>query len=97
MGNLPGQEMLLNQAGNLQLLLQAFSGADLRFLFTHELGHPNRRGGLRGQVLEQPAIVTRVVLVAEPWTQAEHADQLALTDQRHHQPDTGGAQGCARR
>ena len=52
-------------------------------LLAHELADPERRRGLRGQVVEQPPVVGRVRLVGEAGPEVEHADQLALADERH--------------
>ena len=49
-----GQEVLLDQPGDLELLLDALARARLGLLLAHELADPQRRRRLRGQVLEQP-------------------------------------------
>ena len=44
---------------------------------THELTDAQRRRRLRGEVVEQPAVVGGVVLLGEPRAEVERADQLA--------------------
>jgi hypothetical protein len=61
------------------------TGERCGFLLADELGYPQRRSSLRGQVLEQSAVVTRVFLVAQTWTDVENANQLALRDERQSQ------------
>ena len=61
--------------------------ARLGLLLAHELAHPQRRRGLCGEVVEQLAVVRRVVLLAESRPEVEDTDQLALADQRDGQLD----------
>ena len=81
------QEVLLDQLGDLQLLLEALAAADLGLLLAHELADAHGRRRLRGEALEQPAVVARVLLVGEPRAEVEQADQLALGDERHDELD----------
>ena len=53
----------------------------------HELADPQRRRGLGGEVVEQLAVVGGVLLLGEPRPEVEHADQLALADERHRELD----------
>ena len=66
--------------------------ARLGRLAAHELGHLQRRRGLRGERVEQPLVVGRVLLVGEPRAEVERADQLAARDERHDQRHARGAQ-----
>jgi hypothetical protein len=56
-GQLLGQELLLDQLGDPQLLLDPLTLADLGLLLADQLGDPHRRGGVAGQVVEQLAVV----------------------------------------
>lgn len=58
---LAGQEALLDQVRDAQLLRGALTVEGLDGLLAHELGDPQRRGRLRGQVGEQLAVVRGVV------------------------------------
>ena len=81
-GKLLGQEVLLDQPGDLELLLEALARGGLRLLLAHELGDPQRRRRLAGEVVEQLAVVGGVVLLREARSEVEHPDQLALADER---------------
>ena len=83
------QEVLLDQLRDRELLLEAVARADLGLLLAHELADAHRRRRLRGERLEQPAVVGRVVLVGEPAPDVEQADELAVGDQRHDERDAG--------
>ena len=63
-----------------------------RLLLADELGDAQRRRGLTGQVLQQFAVLRGVLLLGQPRTQIDQADQLALRDERDHQLDASGAQ-----
>ena len=82
-GQRAGQEVLLDQPGDLQLLLEALAAADLGLLLAHELADAHRRRRLRGEALEQLAVVAGVLLLGQPRAEVEHPDQLALGDERH--------------
>ena len=56
-GQLLGQELLLDQLGDPQLLLDPLTLADLGLLLADQLGDPHGRGGVAGQVVEQLAVV----------------------------------------
>ena len=84
------QEVLLDQLRHRELLLEAVAGANLDLLLAHELADAHRRRRLRGERLEQPAVVGRVVLVGEARPDVEQADQLAVGDERDDQRDAGG-------
>ena len=92
-----GQEVLLDQLGDLELLLEALAGGGLGLLLAHELADPQRRRGLRGEVVEQLAVVGGVLLLGQPRAEVEHADQLALADQRDGELDAGRLQLGQRR
>ena len=79
------QEVLLDQLGHLELVLHALPAAGLRLLLPDQLGHAHGGGGLGGQVLQQLAVVRRVLLLGQPRSQVQHADQLALGHQGDHQ------------
>ena len=63
--------------------------ARLGLLLAHELADPQRRRGLRGEVVEQLAVVGGVLLLGQPRPEVEHADQLALADERDGELDAG--------
>ena len=86
-GQLARQEVLLDQPRDLELLLEALAGRGLGLLLAHELADPQRRRGLRGEVVEQLAVVGGVVLLGQPRAEVEHADQLALADERDGELD----------
>jgi hypothetical protein len=56
-GQLVGQELLLDELGDLQLLLHPLPLADLGLLLADQLGDPDGGRGVRGQVVEQLAVV----------------------------------------
>ena len=89
LGELLGQEVLLDQLGDLELLLEALARGRLGLLLAHELADPQRRRGLRGEVVEQLAVVGGVLLLGQPRPEVEDADQLALADQRDGELDAG--------
>ena len=60
-----------------------------------QLADPQGRRRLGGQVVEQLAVVGGVLLLRAARTEVEHADQLALADQRHGQLDAGRLHGAA--
>ena len=76
------QQGLLDQPGDLKLLLDALTLARLNLLLAHELGHAHGRRGLGRQVVQQFTVVAGVLLLAAPRSQVDHADQFALADQR---------------
>ncbi len=86
-GKHPRQEVLLDELGDVELLLDALTLADLGLLLAHELAHLHRRRGLRGEALEQPPVVRRVLLIREAGAQVQHPDQLALGHERHDHGD----------
>ena len=92
LGELLGEEVLLDQLGDLELLLEALARGGLGLLLAHELADPQRRRGLRGEVVEQLAVVGGVLLLGQPRPEVEHADQLALADERDRELDAGGLQ-----
>ena len=83
---------MLNQARDAQFLLQPFTLLRLDLLFAHQLRHAHGRRSLRGEVVEQGAIVGRVVLIAQARAEIQQADQFALRHQRHDQPRARFAQ-----
>ncbi len=84
-GQLVRQELLLDQLGDLELLLVALALGGLGGLLADQLRDPDRGCGLRGEGGQQAAIVGRVVLLGQPRPEVERADQLALGYQRHDQ------------
>ena len=90
LGELLGEEVLLDQLGDLELLLEALARGRLGLLLAHELADPQRRRGLGGEVVEQLAVVGGVLLLGEPRAEVEDADQLALADERDRELDPGG-------
>ena len=89
-GELLGEEVLLDQLRDLELLLEALARGGLGLLLADELADPQRRRGLRGEVVEQLAVVGGVLLLGQPRAEVEHADQLALADERDGELDAGG-------
>jgi hypothetical protein len=96
-GELARKEVLLDQPGDLELVLDALPLACLSLLLAHELADTQRRCGLRGEVVEQTPIVGRVVLIGEPRSEVEQADQLTLADERDDEPYAGRSQCRERR
>ena len=77
------EELLLDELRDAELLLDALARSDLGLLLAHELRDTDGRRGLRGELLEEPAVIRGVVLVGEPAAEVEEADELALADERH--------------
>ena len=100
-GGSRGQELPLDELGDLELLLDALPGLELVRLLADEpadqLGHPQGRGGPLGQVLQELAVVDGVVALAAPRPEAEQADQPGLADQRHDEPHAGRLERVAGR
>ena len=53
-------------------------GRGLGLLLADQLATRSGRRGVRGQVVEQLAVVGGVVLLGQPRAEVQHADQLAL-------------------
>ena len=92
LGKLLGQEVLLDQPGDLELLLEALPGHGLSLLLADELADPQRRRRLSGEIVEQLAVVGGVLLLGHPRPQVQDPDQLALADERHDQLHAGRSQ-----
>ena len=92
-GQLLGQELLLDQPGDVQFLLDALAGEGLRLLLADQLRHADGGGRVGRQVLEQPAVVGGVLPLRPARAQAQHADELPRRHQRHHEADAGLPQG----
>jgi len=69
--HLSRQEVLLDQASDLELVLDALTGADLQFLLAHQLPDPHRRSRLGGQILEQLAVVGGIILLRQTRSEVE--------------------------
>jgi hypothetical protein len=96
-GQLLGEEVLLDQSRDFQLLLEALPCRRLCFLFAHELTDAQRRRSLRGQIVKQLPIVGRVILFREARSEVEDTDELALADQRDSQLHPRGPELAHRR
>jgi hypothetical protein len=80
---------LLDYTSNSQLLLKTFALSGFDLLLADQLSDPDGGRGLSSQMVEQPAILRRVILLAETVAQIEQTDQFALTDQWHDQLHAG--------
>src|SRR5215213_370585 len=89
LGHTLGQEGLLDQARDPELLLDALALLGLLLLLADELGYLHSRCCLGGQVVEELPVVGRVLLLGESRTEVEKPDQLALAHQRHDHLDIG--------
>src|SRR5215208_5871243 len=78
LGHTLGKEGLLDEARDPQLLLDALALLGLLLLLAHQLGYLHGRSRLGGQVVEELAVVGRVLLLGEARPQVEKPDQLAL-------------------
>ena len=72
-GELFRQEVLLDQARDLELLLDPLARPDLDLLLADELADAHGRSGLGGEVVEQLPIVARVRLVGQPRARGSEA------------------------
>src|SRR5919112_234795 len=88
-----GEEGLLDQARDPELLLDALALLGLLLLLADELGDLHRRCCLGSQVVEELPVVGRVLLLGETRSQVEKPDQLALAHQRHDHLDVGRLHG----
>ena len=86
-GQVLRQEVLLDQRRDAELLLDPLARARLGLLPAHELRDLERRRGLRRERVEQLAVVRRVLLPRQPGPEVEHADELALGDERRDELD----------
>jgi hypothetical protein len=96
-GQLLGQELLLDDLGDLELLLDPLPLAGFGLLLPDQLADPHGGGRVAGQRVEQPQVIGRVAAFGPSWAQTEQADQAARRDQRDHQDHAGGLQGLQRR
>jgi hypothetical protein len=78
---------VLDEPRHLQLLLDALALLRLGLLLAHQLGHAKSRCSLSGKIVEQGAVVGRVILFAQSRAEIEDTDQLSLRNERHGQPD----------
>ena len=76
-----GQQRLLNGAGDAQFGLDALAFDRGQLLLAYKLGDTHGRRGLYGQVVQQPAIVAGILLVAAALADVDDAYQFSLTDQ----------------
>ena len=65
------QEVLLDQPRDLELGLEALARRRLGLLLADQLADAQRRRRLRGEVVEQPPVVGRVVLLGQPRAEVE--------------------------
>src|SRR5215218_5237837 len=93
LGHRLGQQGLLDQARDPELLLNALALLGLLLLLADELGDLHRRCCLGGQVVEELPVVGRVLLLGEARPQIEKPDQLALAHQGHDHLDCGFLHG----
>src|SRR5215211_143320 len=92
-----GEEGLLDQARDPELLLDALPLLGLLLLLADELRYLHGRCRLGGQVVKQLPVVGRVLLLGEARPQVEQPDQLALANERHDHLDVGRLHGRKRR
>src|SRR5215218_7101336 len=91
-----GEESLLDQARDPELLLDALPLLGLLLLLADKLGDLHGRRGLGSEVVQELPVVGRVLLLGEARAQVEEPDQLSLAHQRHDHLDLGrlhGSQG----
>ena len=88
----PREEVLLDQLGDLELLLDPLARPRLCGLLLDELGDLEGGGGLGREAVEEALVVRRVLLVGEARAEVESADELAAADQRHDERDAGLAE-----
>src|SRR5215211_16952 len=88
-----GEEGLLDQARDPELLLDALPLLGLLLLLADELRYLHGRCRLGGQVVKQLPVVGRVLLLGEARAQVEEPDQLALANERHDHLDVGRLHG----
>ena len=96
-GQLLGQELLLDELGDLQFLVDPLPLTGFGLLLPDQLADPHRRGGVASQRVEQAQVVGRIAALGPPGAQAEQADQAARGDQRHDQDHARGLQRVQRR
>src|SRR5215213_481425 len=92
-GHVFGEEGLLDQARDPELLLDALAFLGLLLLLADELGYLHGRRGLGGEVVQELPVVGRVLLLGEAGPQVEEPDQLALANERHDHLDVGRLHG----
>ena len=64
-------------------MLEPLPRANLGLLLLDELRHADRRRGVRGELIEEAAVVGGVLLFRKPRSEVQQADELALTHERH--------------
>ena len=90
-GGLLREELLLDELGDLQLVVDPLAGSRLLGAVPHEVGDADGRRRVAGQVVEQAAVIEAVRTLAAAGPEVQHADQLALGHERHHDLDAGRA------
>src|SRR5205085_6580091 len=79
-GQVPGQERLLDYARNAHFLLDALTYTHLRLLLAYQLRDAHGRCRLDCKVVEEPTVISRVVLFAQVRAQVQKAHQFTLAD-----------------
>ncbi len=84
---LVGQELLLDELRDLQLLLDPLEVAGLGLLLADQLAQPKGRRRVPGEGVEEVPVVAGVAALRQPRAERQHADQLPRRHQRHHHLD----------
>ena len=92
-GHAGGQELLLDQPSNPQLLGDPLPLLDLGGLLAHDLRQPQRRCRMAGQPGQEPFVVVVVGMTVTPRPQRQHTDDLTMGHDRHHQLGPRGPHG----
>ena len=88
-GQLLGQELLLDELRDLEFLLDALALAGFGLLLEHQLADPDRGRCVTGEGVEQVPVVGRVVALGKPGPEMQQADQFARRDEGDDEHDTG--------
>ena len=97
LGERLGEELLLYELGDHELLFHPLPAAGLVLLFLNELADLHRRRGVGRERVEELPIVGRVAALGEPRAEGEQSDQLTRRNERHGQHHAGLAHLVERR
>jgi len=76
-----GEELLLDELCDPEFLFEPFTGPDLGLLLLDELSDPKGGSRVRGEGVEELAVITGVLAFAPPGAEIQEPDQLPLANE----------------
>jgi len=86
-GQLVGQELLLDELRDLELLLDPLEVPRLGLLLAHQLPQSQRRCRVPGEGVEEATVVARVAALGQARSERQHPHEFPRGHQRHHHLD----------